>query len=124
LATLRRPATAAPLDDYHEDILDELEPFVTALNNEGYYAELSREDGFPYLQISCADYRLMTIGMAMQLARRLQTATTHPVRFQTLESQAVNFFVYDRDVSDLDKAQLYGADVDTWLSGVLADLPQ
>lgn len=104
--------------------MDELEPFVTALNHEGYYAELSREDGIPYLQISHADYRLMTFATAMQLARRLKAAVTYPVRFQTLDAQTVHFFVYDRDVSGIDEAQLYGADVDIWLNGVLADLPQ
>jgi hypothetical protein len=104
--------------------LDELEPFVTVLNNEGYFAELSREDSIPYLQISHADYRLLTIGAAMQLARRLKASVTYPVRFQTLDAQTVHFFIYDRDVSHIDESQLYGTDIDTWLNGVLADLPQ
>lgn len=103
--------------------MKELEPIVSALNSEGFIAHLSREDGIPYLEISHADYRLMTIGMAMTLARRLQSATTYPVRFQTLEGQAVNFFAYDRDISDIEEQYRYGIDVDVWLAGVLADLP-
>lgn len=100
-----------------------LEPFVSALNTQGFIAHLSREDGIPYLEISHADYRLMTIGMAMQLAYRLKEATPYPVRFQTLDSQAVNFFAYDRDISDIEEQFRHGIDVEVWLAGVLAELP-
>jgi hypothetical protein len=101
--------------------MDELEPFVTALNNEGFIAELSREDSIPFLCICHRDYRVMTIAVACELARRLNSIGAGVVRFHTLEGRAVNFFVFVEYRDDMDT---YGVDIDIWLAGVLAGLPQ
>ena len=100
--------------------MQSLGQFTDSLDSLGFDYFLKREDGIPFLEIHHKDFRLMTFDAAMFLGRTLKHATKGLVRFHSLECQSVNFMVYtpDMDVSNIDPAQLYGADIDEWLAGV------
>ena len=96
-----------------------LAEFIHNFSEPGYEAMGTREDGIPYLMLYTAATggpRVITFAAAMRLAKKVQDEMQCPVHFHSLETEALNLFVFDDTLSySTAQREEYGILVDDWI---------